>query len=134
MSFLSRVFGSSPLKLAQNLGAYPLPNGDISPLYVFLNVENASGDEVEILSVRVSPKGAEVALAEGEIKGKVPTRLPAGENIRFEVRAKTLGGAARDAGYPGTPRLTFLVVDGEGDEHRRDFRLRVDEYLNLRDE
>lgn len=134
MSFLSRIFGSSPLKLSQNLGAYPLPNGGVSPLYVLFGIENTSGGEVEIVSVRVSPKGEDVPLAEGEIKDKVPVRLAAGESVRFEVRAKTLAGASKNAGRAGTPKLSFVATDGEGGGHRQDFRLRVDEYLALKDE
>lgn len=134
VSFLSKIFGSSPLKLTQNLGAYPLPNGDISPLYVFLGAQNAGREEVEITSVRVSPKGEETSLAEEGIKGEVPARIPAGEGVRFEVRAKSLAEASRDAGHTGRPRLTFIVADGEGNEHRHDFRLRVDEYLALKDD
>ncbi|MBA2693246.1 MAG: hypothetical protein H0U65_12275 [Rubrobacter sp.] len=134
MSFFSKVFGSSPLKLSQNLGAYPLPNGDISPLYVIFGVENANGGEVEIASIRVSPKGEEASLAEGEMKGETPVRLAAGESVRFEVRAKSLASAARDAGHPGKPRLEFVVTDGEGEEYRHGFTFRVDEYLALKDE
>ncbi|CAN5621346.1 MAG: hypothetical protein M3494_16165 [Actinomycetota bacterium] len=134
MSFFSRIFGSSPMKLSQTLGAYPLPNGDVSPLHVFFTVENASGEEVEIASVRVSPKGEDAPLAEGEIKGEVPARLAAKESARFEVRAKTLASAAKNAGHSGTPRLSFVATDGEGVEHRHAFTLRVDEYLALKDE
>lgn len=133
MSFLSKIFGSSSLELSQNLGAYPLPNGDISPLYVFLNVENASGEGVEILSIRVSPKGSDEPLSVG-VKGEVPARLPAGESVRYEVRAKTLASASREAGHTGTPKLVFAVTDGNGNEHSHDFKLRVDEYVALKDE
>lgn len=134
MSFLSKIFGSSPVKLSQNLGAYPLPNGDVSPLHVFFGVENASGGEVEIVSVRVSSKGEDAPLAEGEIKGGVPARLAAKERVRFEIRAKSLASAAKNAGHAGTPKLSFVVMDGEGVEHRHVFTLRVDEYLALKDE
>lgn len=134
MSFLSRIFGSSPMKLAQNLGAYPLPNGDVSPLYVFFEVENVGAEEIKISSVRVSPKGKDAPLAEGEIKGDVPVRLAPKESVRFEVRAKTLAGAAKNAGHAGTPKLEFVAADGEGREHRHPFTLRVDEYLSLKGE
>lgn len=134
MSFFSKVFGLSPLKLSQSLGAYPLSSGDISPLYVFLGVENSGLKGVEITSVRVVPKGEDLALSEGDIEGEVPVRLAAGESVRFEVLAKTLAGASREAGHPGTPKLSFIVTDGEGNEHRHDFRFRVDEYLALKDD
>lgn len=134
LSFLSRVFGSSRLRLSQNLGAYPLPTGDISPLYVFFGVENAGGEEVEVTAVRVSPKGEDVPLAGDEVKGEVPVRLAAGESVRFEVRAKTLASAAREAGRSGSPKLSFVATDGAGREHRRDFTFRVDDYLALKDE
>jgi hypothetical protein len=134
VSFLSRIFGSSPVRLSQSLGAYPLPNGDISPLYVLFGVENTGGEGIEITSVRVSPKGEDISLAGDEIEGEVPVRLAAGESARFEVRAKTLAGAARNAGHEGTPKLSFVATDGEGREHRRDFSFRVDEYLALKDE
>ncbi|MBA2690984.1 MAG: hypothetical protein H0U65_00630 [Rubrobacter sp.] len=131
-----RLFGGRKrrLRLVQSLGAFRAPDGGVSPLHVFFTVENASGEVVEIASVRVSPKGEDAPLAEGEIKGEVPARLAAKESVRFEVRAKTLAGAAKNAGHSGTPKLSFVVMDGEGGEHRKDFKLRVDEYLALKDE
>lgn len=107
-------FGRRGLRLSQSLGAFRIPGG-VSPLYALFGVENASGREVEVSSVRITPKGEDVPLAAEEIEGVVPVRLPAKESVRFEVRAKTL-------------------ADGEGVEHRRDFALRVDEYLALKDE
>lgn len=132
MGFLFRLFGSSSLKLSQKLGAYPLPDGDISPLYVFFGVKNTGGDEVEVSAVRVVPKGGGEPLAV-EIKGEIPTRLAAGESVRYEVRARKLAEASRDAGHTGTPRLLFIVTDGGGRDHRHDFRPRVDEYISLKD-
>ncbi len=134
MSLLSRMFGAHPVKLSQNLGAYPLPNGGISPLYVFFTVENVSAEEIEISSIRVSPKGEDVSLTADEMKGDVPIRLASEESVRFEVRARVLAGAARNAGHAGTPKLSFVATDGDGVEHRHVFALRVGEYLALKDE
>lgn len=134
MSFLSRMFGPSPVELSQNLGAYPLPSGDVSPLFVFFGIENTGREAVEIVSIRVSPRGENVSLAAEGIEGGVPARVPAGESVRFEVRARVLAGAARDAGHTRASRLEFVATDGEGNEHRHWFTLRVDEYLALKDE
>lgn len=40
----------------------------------------------------------------------------------------------KDAGYGGTPKMKLLVEDGDGNEHSKTFKLRVDEYLELKDE
>lgn len=133
MNLLSQIFGSSGLKLTQQLGAYPLPNGEPGPLHVLFGVGNTGRDAIEVSSVRVVPKGEDEPLPV-EVEGEVPTKLAAGETARYEVRAKTLARAASAAGRNGVAKLTFVVTDGEGNETRRDFTLRVDEYLALRDD
>ncbi|WP_162924609.1 hypothetical protein [Rubrobacter indicoceani] len=133
MSLLSKIFGSSPLKLTRNLGAYLLSSGDISPLYVFFDAENTGREAVEVTSVGVRTKGSEEPLR-FEIEGEIPARIPAGGNTRYRVRAKELARVARGAGCSGNTKLTFVAVDGAGNKHRHSFRLRVDEYLSLKDE
>lgn len=135
---MRRLFGKRKirLRLSQSLGAFPRPGGDISPLFVFFEIANEGGEPVEITRLRVVPKDEERAVAEGEIKGKekIPFNLAPGEDVRFQVRAKTLARALKDTGYVGTPKVSFAVVGGDGNEHSKTFKFRVDEYLELKDE
>lgn len=120
--------------MSQSLGAFPRPGGDISPLFVFFEAFNESEEEVEVAHLSISPKGGSAVDAEIEGKKEFPFDLPPGESERFQVRAKTLARALKDAGHGGTPKVTLVVEDGGGGEHVKHFRLRVDEYLALKDE
>ncbi len=132
---MRHLFGKKGLRLSQSLGAFRKPNGDISPLFVFFEVENESGEAVEVVRLRVAPKGWAGSVADGGIEGEsLPASIPPGESVRFQVRAKTLARALKDAGYGETPKVMLAVEDGEGGEHRKGFKLRVDEYLVLKDE
>ncbi len=129
------LFGKKKLRLSQSLGAFRTSDGDISPLFVFFEVENESGGAVEVVRLRVVPRGGSGPVADGEIEGEgLPLSLPPGGSIRFQVRAKTLARALKDAGYGGTPKATLIVEDGEDEEYSKAFKLRVDEYLALKDE
>ena len=125
------------MRLTQALGAFPLPEqGTISPLYVFFEITNAERNDVEICRLYVAPKGDRRPVYEDVFEGgrDLPCTLHPGEVVRFWVRAKTLAGALKDAGYSGRPRVSLVAEDGLGDDHEKDFRFRVDEYLHLRDE
>lgn len=125
------------MRLAQSLGAFRLPEeGDISPLYVFFDVENVGREDVGISHLCVAPKGAPGPVYEGpfETHGTLPDALHPGEKVRFWVRAKTLARALKEAGYAGRPRIELAVEDVSGDVHRTAFKFRVDEYLALKDE
>lgn len=132
---MSFFFGKKGLRLSQSLGAFRKPDGDISPLYVFFEVENKGSEEVEVASLQIVPKGEDAAVAGDEIEGKgLPFDLAPGASERFQVRAKALASSLKDAGYSGTPKIKFVVEDGRGNEHSKTFKLRVDEYLALKDE
>lgn len=125
------------LKLAQSLGAFRLPaEGDISPLYVFFEVENAGREEVRVARLYVRPKGAPVPVYSGpfETHGELPGTLRPGEGVRFWVRAKLLARALEGAGYAGRPKIELVAEDGSGSVHSVAFGFRVDEYLALKDE
>lgn len=70
----------------------------------------------------------------GDLEGDLPHVLAAGEAARFRVRAKALAARIRDGGQTGKPRVKLVVEEAGGKEHTKRFRLRVDEYLVLRDE
>lgn len=136
-AWLRRRRSGASLRLAQYLGAFPLPEErDISPLYVFFDVENVGRDDVGISRLHVAPRGALGAVYEGpfETSGTLPGTLRPGETARFWVRAKTLAAALKEAGYGGRPRVELAVEDDLGNLHRTTFKLRVDEYLQLKDE
>ena len=127
----------SRLRLAQSLGAFTRPREhDISPLYVFFDVENAGEDDVEISRLYVAPGGESHPAYDGDFDGdhSLPSYLSAGEKARFWVRAKTLARALKDAGCEGRPRVYVAVEDASGAVHKTGFRFRVDEYLLLKDE
>lgn len=135
--WLRRMRGGARLRLAQSLGAFRLPEeGDISPLYVFFDVENAGREDVEIARFYVAPKGDPRPVYEGpfETQWTLPGTLRPGEKARFWIRAKTLARALKDAGYGGRPRVELAAEDDSGDVHRTAFKFRVDEYLALKDE
>lgn len=125
------------MRLAQSLGAFRLPEqGDISPLYVFFDVENVGREDVGISRFYVAPKGAPGPVYEGpfETRGTLPGTLRPGEKARFWVRAKTLARALKEAGYGGRPRVELTAENDSGNVHRTGFKFRVDEYLALKDE
>lgn len=132
------------LRLEQSLGAFPVGNGDISPLYVLFGVFNVgsaaavaervyvrAGRETTLdLSAELGGDGSDSA----DEPGGLPREIPPGESATLWLRAKDLSARLRDAGHVGTPKLRLLVVDSEGGEHATTFKLRVDEYLQLKDE
>lgn len=125
------------MRFAQSLGAFRLPDqGDISPLYVFFDVENVGREDVGISHLYVAPKGAPGPVYEGpfETHGTLPGTLRPGEKARFWVRAKTLARAMKEAGYGGRPRVELAAQDDSGNVHKGAFKFRVDEYLALKDE
>ena len=136
-SWLRRRRSGTRLRLAQSLGAFTRPQErDISPLYVFFEVENAGEDDVEILRLYVTPRSENRAAYEGDFEGDVglPATLVPEETARFWVRAKVLARALKEARHEGRPRVELVVEDASGDRHRTGFRFRVDEYLSLKDE
>ena len=136
VAWLRRGGGKPHLKIGHSLGAFARPaRGDISPLYVFFEVSNAGREGVEIRSLRVEPKGGGSVHA-GPFEGDhdLPHTLAPGEAARFWVRAKALAKNLQDAGHGGRPRVRLVIEDGLGNDHERSFRLRVDDYLRLKDE
>ena len=135
MGFILRARKNKPrLKIDQALGAFPRPEqGDISPLYTFFEITNISPDNAEVSRLHVTPTGAEKAAYDGNFEGdqELPCTLQPGEKARFWVRARTLANALKEAGYPGRPRVRFVVGDGSGNSHEKSFKFRVDEYLRL---
>ena len=128
---------SSRLKLWWSLGAFAdRRTGDISPLYVFFDALNAGEDEAEIVGLLVELKGGRRLDLTGDLEGKqdLPCVVAPGETARFSVRAKTLAARIRDEGHSGRPRVKLIAQDALGDDHAKRFRLRVDEYLALKDE
>ena len=132
------------LRLEQSLGAFPVGNGDISPLYVLFGVYNAGSDAavVEKVYLRVGREAAiDVSgslggdgVGDEEEGGGPPRGIPSGESATLWLRARELAGKLRDAGHAGTPKLRLLVFDSGGGEHKTTFKFRVDEYLQLKDE
>lgn len=136
-SWLRRRRSGARLRLAQSLGAFTRPEErDISPLYVFFEVQNAGEGDVEVSRLYVMPRGESRPAYEGAFEGDLglPATLNPGETARFWVRAKALAGALKEAGHEGRPRVDLVVEDASGDVHRTGFGFRVDEYLSLKDE
>lgn len=138
MNWLRRRRSGARLRLSQSLGAFHLPDeNDISPLYVFFEVENAGRDAVRISRLYVAPKGDSAPLYEGPFEASgasLPGTLPAGEAARLWVRAKVLAKASKDSGYGGRTRLRLVAEVESGDLHETTFGFRTDEYLALKDE
>ncbi len=135
--WLRRAFGGgSDLRLSQSLGAFARPEGDISPLHVFLGVTNAGAEEVEVARVYVSARAGSRMVYEGPFEGDhaLPFTLAPGESSRFHARAKALAGALKRAGHGGLPRVRLVVEDALGNRSEKAFKFRVDEYLSLKDE
>ena len=129
--------GEKPrLRLAQSLGAFPRPGGDISPLFVFFTVSNAGEGDATVARLYVEPKDgcplSGVNLLGGE--GELPHAVAPGETARFQVRARELARVLKNEGHGGRPRVKLVVVDASGARHEHRFRFRVDEYLALKDE
>ncbi|CAA9519213.1 MAG: hypothetical protein AVDCRST_MAG12-3677 [uncultured Rubrobacteraceae bacterium] len=136
---MRRAFGGGggpDLRLSQSLGAFAGPGGDISPLHVFFEATNAGSEEVEVVRVYVSAKGDPRPVYEGPFGGDhaLPFTLAPGESSRFHARAKALAGNLKRAGHGGRPRVRLVVEDASGNRREKAFRLRVDEYLDLKDE
>ena len=133
-----RIFGGKGgLRLEQSLGAFPVGEGDISPLYVIFSAANPGAQAVTVQRVYVrAGRGTEIEITSelGGDAGGPPRRIPSGESATLWMRAKDLSGSLRDAGHAGTPKLRLVAVDDSGSEHTARFRLRVDEYLRLEDE
>ncbi len=124
------------LDLGQSLGAFTAPREGISPLYVFFEVANTSGEEVSVVRVRIGTRGGERLEIEDLLEGErePPFTLGAGESVRLHLRAKALARRLKEAGYGGRPRVGLLVEDSEGNVWEKRFRFRVEEYLELKDE
>lgn len=124
------------LELGQSLGAFRLPEGDISPLYIFFEVANAGDETVEVSRVGVGLKGGERLEVEDLLEGErtPPFTLGTGESVRLQVRARALARKLGDAGYGGRPRVRLVVEDSAGNDFEKSFRFRVEEYLRLVDE
>lgn len=108
--------------------------GGISPLYVTFEVRNAGETGAEIIRLCVELKGGSRLDLAGDLQGDLPHALAPGEAIQFRVRAKALAARIREGGQTGTPRVKLVVEDARGEVHTKRFRLRVDEYLHLKDE
>lgn len=124
------------LDLAQALGAFPRPGGDISPLFVLFEVKNAGEVEVNLSRLYVTPRREPTAVFADAPEGdrSLPCTLRPGESARFWVRAGTLARDLKEARHGGHPRLRLVIEDGSGAVHEKGFRFRVDEYLRLKDE
>lgn len=129
--------GKGGLRLEQSLGAFPVGEGDISPLYVIFSAANPGAEAVTVERVYVrAGRGTDLEITSelGGDAGGPPRRMPPGESATLWMRAKDLSGRLRNAGHTGTPKLKLVVLDASGSEHAAKFRLRVDEYLQLKDE
>ncbi|WP_047866268.1 hypothetical protein [Rubrobacter aplysinae] len=139
--------GAGRLRPEQSLGAFPLKNGDVSPLYVLFTVYNPGPEAAvaERIYLRAG-RGAVLDLT-GELggdgsggsgeendRGGLPREIPPDGSATLWMRAKELSSRLQDAGCTGTPKLGLVVVDSGGAEHATTFKLRVDEYLRLKDE
>lgn len=124
------------MDLAQALGAFPRPGGDISPLFVLFEVKNAGKEDTSLSRLYVTPqRDRTTAFADApEGDRSLPCALRPGESARFWVRARTLASDLKEYGHGGRPRLRLVVEDGSGETHEKVFRFRVDEYLRLKDE
>ncbi|HEX2729154.1 MAG TPA: hypothetical protein VHM16_05320 [Rubrobacteraceae bacterium] len=135
-----RSAGGPRLELGQSLGAFASADGDISLLFVFIEVANVGEEAAAVAAVRISPKGdPDTVLAdagEGSLEGEphLPHTLAPGETSRLQVPAKALAGRAKDAGHGGRPRLEVIVEEADGTVYRKSFGFRVDEYLRLKDQ
>lgn len=129
--------GGPRLRLEQSLGAFPAGDGNISPLYVLFGLSN-TGESVAVAEEVYLRAGRDTTLdLTGELggdNGGPPREILPGEAATLWLRAKDLAGKLREAGHAGTPKLRLLVVDAGGGEHTTTFKLRVDEYLQLKDE
>lgn len=137
MSPLGIFGGKGGLRLEQSLGAFPVGRGDISPLYVLFTAANPGGAAVTVERVHVRA-GRETSLeltdSLGGDDGGPPREIPPGESATLWMRATELARRLQEVGHTGTPRLRLVAVDSTGSEHTARFRLRVDEYLQLKDE
>ena len=136
---ISRLFDRNKkpqLALGQSPGAFSLPEGGISPLYLVLEVTNKGASEVGINQVYVSSKSGPRMTSPDILKGErsLPFVLEAGGSARFWVRAKTLANNFKEAGSTGSPRAKIVVEDALEDLYEKSFKLPVDKYLNLKDE
>lgn len=131
-----KIKGDKPrLVLSQSLGAFPRPEGDISPLYVFFEAANAGQSDVEIVGVHVGVGGDASPVYDGPFLGEpdLPRKLAPEESVRFWIRAKKLAGILKQAGHGGRPRVRLIVERADGERDEKAFRFRVDEYLQLKD-
>ena len=137
-TMISRLFdrrNKPHLALGQSPGAFTLPTGGISPLYLVFEVENKGVSEVEIREIHVSPKsGARIDHPALEGDRSLPFVLEAGGTARFWVRAKALASSFKEAGYDGRSRANIVVEDALGTAYEKSFKLPVNKYLNLKDE
>jgi hypothetical protein len=129
--------GGPRLRLEQSLGAFPVGKGDISPLYVIFDLSNMGGTAVVAERVYVRAGRHTILDLTSELGGDdggPPREIPPGGAAKLWLRAKGLAARLQESSHTGTPKLKLLVVDSEGGEHTTTFRLRVDEYLQLKDE
>ena len=128
--------GTPRLGLGQSLGAFPRPGGDISPLFVLFSVTNTGEEEAGVTHLYIRAGKDFSRSLDGNLGGEkaLPCTLAAGENVKFWYRAKELAGSLKNGGYDGRPKVRLVVVDASGNEHSKDFRFRVDDYLTLKDE
>lgn len=135
-AWLRRRDSGPRLRLSQSLGAFARPDGDVSPLFVFFEVENAGEVRAELREVYVTARNGRplMAVEPFEDEPRPPLTLSPGASARFRVRAKPLAERSRAAGFVGAPRLKLIVEDGAGNVHEKAFGFRVDEYLKLKDE
>lgn len=133
---MTRWFGRRDkprLKLSQSLGAFAEPGGP-SPLFVFLFATNVGETDIELRAAYVEPKGGERLDLAGLLGEGLPRTLGPGEEVRLQVRAKGLAGLLKERGYGGRPKVKLVVEDASGNTYDEEFRVRVDEYLQLKDE
>lgn len=97
---------------------------------------NEGGERVEVVRASVVPVEDSRAVCVEDLGGEraLPATLAPCESLRLWTPARELATRLDRAGYGGTPRLAFVVRDGEGRTHEKRFRFRAGEYLNLRDE
>lgn len=138
LSFIDRLLGRDGrprLKVDQSLGAFPRAGGDISPLFVIFRTENRGPEEVEVTGLSIELAGGRRLDLANSLGGEreLPCQLQPGEAAAFWTGGRGLAESLAHEGYGGRPRLNLLVSDTLGGEHRKSFRFRMDEYLDLED-
>jgi hypothetical protein len=124
------------LRLSHAPGAFPVPGGNVSPLFLVFGVENAGDEAVDIARVRVesSGRGAPFSAEVSDGERQLPCRVGPGESVRFWSRARGLAEGLKEAGYGEEARLRLVLEDPRGVVGEKAMRFPVGRYLRLEDE